>query len=169
MLLTGSTNSAWTTKSAISTSGATPRACSACEAAALGSVRVPGVLVGRAGDDVVRKRGRGERLDRHRLEHGAETAPRSHPHGLQDRGRLVVRDALGAHAVDAEEWTVDGPDDVGDRHVAGVGGHPPSTRLTTLAGDDAGTAQVRKDRLQESARDVLAGDDLLGGDDEIGR
>ena len=72
----------------------------------------PGLLVLRAVDDVLGQLALGQVLDGDALEHVAQAAACRDPHRLQHRGRVVVGDRLRPQTVDADQWAVDGPDDI---------------------------------------------------------
>jgi hypothetical protein len=61
-----------------------------------------------------------------------------------------------------EEPAVDGPDNVGQGDLGRGPGEPEAAVGTALAAHDVAASQMRQDRLEELARDILRQGKLLG-------
>ena len=86
------------------------------------------------------------------------------PYPLQRLGRARVADVLRPLPAHAEKLTVDRPDDVRERDLVRRPGQPESAVRAALAAHQAAAPQVRQDRLEELAGNVLSLGELLGGD-----
>ncbi len=124
-------------------------------------MRDPGVGVGRhllhvgrkaAGNDV----GQGDLL-----ENGSEAGPHGHPHLLEVLGRTAIGGHLRPVTADLGQWSVQGPDDVGDSDLVGTASQAIAALGAPLAGHDAGSAQIGQDRTEESGRKALLSGQVL--------
>jgi len=99
--------------------------------------------------------------ERHLFEDGALVGPQGDPDLLKGLGRPGVLDVLRPLAADAEQRTVDGADDLGQRDLAGGPGQPEAALRSPLAADQARPPELRQDRLQELARNLLRARDPI--------
>src|SRR4029077_19203831 len=86
------------------------------------------------------------------LEDRALVSPQRDPDRLQRLSSAGVAQVLRALAAHAEQWSIDGPDDVSQRNLAGRPGQPEPTFRASLATDQPGAAELRQDCLKELAR-----------------
>ncbi len=95
------------------------------------------------------------------LEHRPQAGPHRDPHLLQRTAAVAVVELLGPLTPHGGQRSLDGADDVGDRHLLGPLGQPVAALGAPLAADQSALAQFAQDVLQVLDRDVLVGTDPL--------
>jgi hypothetical protein len=98
------------------------------------------------------------------LEHRPLVRAQRDPHPLQRLGRAGVGDILRPLATHAEQLPVDRPDDIRERDLVRGPRQPETAVRAALAAHQAAAPQVRQDRLEELAGNVLREGELLRRD-----
>src|SRR5918999_2331296 len=127
------------------------------EGGGLPRLRVLGELVHRGGQLAGRDVG-----ERDLLQDAPLADTERDPDLLQRAGGAAVSDVLGSLAAHADQRTVDRADDVGQRYLLGRTRQPISPIGPALAADNAGTAQLAENILQEFRRYLLRLGELDG-------